>query len=438
MGEQARRLDSWKEIAEYLGRDVRTAMRWAKTQGLPVRRVAGGRGRSVFAFADEIDAWLAGQPGSEPPAAHETASAPVDGHGPAPSRRRMTSRSAVFAAAATLALIAAGATLALRAARRTSEMPVQVSAAADAIRMLDRAGAEHVVHRFDAAVQTVFSRPPAEITDFDADGRVEVTVGVAYYDEPGRRSVRSGELMNLTPRGDLRWKFAFDDTVTFREVAFNGPWALTDWQVSPAGAPARIAVAGHDSVWWASIATVIDHRGRRLSTFVNPGWIESLLWLDQRRLAVAGFNNARDAAVIAVIDTAREHGQAPGSTGTPFECLSCPSDPPVFYATLPRSELNRLTASRFNRAQVSRLGDRIVVMAIEVPGDPLAAAAIYEFGPDLRLRRARYDDAYWDTHRRLELEGRLGHSRATCPERDGPPAIHVWSDAGWQRIAAPR
>src|SRR4051812_6878241 len=54
------RLDSWKEIADYLGRDVRTAMRWAKTHGLPVRRVAG-KGRSVFAFRNEIDEWLAGR-----------------------------------------------------------------------------------------------------------------------------------------------------------------------------------------------------------------------------------------------------------------------------------------------------------------------------------------------------------------------------------------
>jgi len=56
MAEQSRRLDSWKEIADYVGKDVRTAMRWAKSDGLPVRRVAGVRGRSVFAFTGEIDA----------------------------------------------------------------------------------------------------------------------------------------------------------------------------------------------------------------------------------------------------------------------------------------------------------------------------------------------------------------------------------------------
>ena len=50
------RLDSWKEIALYLRRGLRTAQRWEREAGLPVRRVAGERG-AVYAFAAEIDAW---------------------------------------------------------------------------------------------------------------------------------------------------------------------------------------------------------------------------------------------------------------------------------------------------------------------------------------------------------------------------------------------
>src|ERR1700760_1633430 len=52
------RLDSWKAIAAYLQRDERTVQRWERELGLPVRRVPGGRGRSVFAYLHEIEAWL--------------------------------------------------------------------------------------------------------------------------------------------------------------------------------------------------------------------------------------------------------------------------------------------------------------------------------------------------------------------------------------------
>ena len=34
------RLDSWKEIATYLGRGVRTAQRWEREEGLPVHRLS--------------------------------------------------------------------------------------------------------------------------------------------------------------------------------------------------------------------------------------------------------------------------------------------------------------------------------------------------------------------------------------------------------------
>lgn len=54
-------LQSWKEIATYLDRDERTAQRWEKSAGLPVRRLGKGRGSSVYAYPSEIEAWRMAQ-----------------------------------------------------------------------------------------------------------------------------------------------------------------------------------------------------------------------------------------------------------------------------------------------------------------------------------------------------------------------------------------
>jgi hypothetical protein len=51
------RLDSWKEIAAYLKRDVSTVQRWEKKEGLPVHRLPHDKLGSVFAFKPELDAW---------------------------------------------------------------------------------------------------------------------------------------------------------------------------------------------------------------------------------------------------------------------------------------------------------------------------------------------------------------------------------------------
>lgn len=53
------RLDSWKEIAVHLQRDVRTAQRWEKQEGLPVHRHMHGERGSVYAYTDELDQWWA-------------------------------------------------------------------------------------------------------------------------------------------------------------------------------------------------------------------------------------------------------------------------------------------------------------------------------------------------------------------------------------------
>lgn len=51
-------LNSWKEIAVYLKRGVRTVQRWEETLELPVHRVSGGDRAPVFAYEHEIDGWL--------------------------------------------------------------------------------------------------------------------------------------------------------------------------------------------------------------------------------------------------------------------------------------------------------------------------------------------------------------------------------------------
>jgi TolB-like protein/tetratricopeptide (TPR) repeat protein len=52
-----RRLESWKAIAAYLGRDVTTVRRWEKREALPVHRLHHSKLGSVYAYTTELDAW---------------------------------------------------------------------------------------------------------------------------------------------------------------------------------------------------------------------------------------------------------------------------------------------------------------------------------------------------------------------------------------------
>src|SRR5689334_5432238 len=55
------RLDSWKEIASYLKRGVRTVRRWERQEGLPVHRHSHSKQATVYAFVDELGEWLRGR-----------------------------------------------------------------------------------------------------------------------------------------------------------------------------------------------------------------------------------------------------------------------------------------------------------------------------------------------------------------------------------------
>ena len=63
------RLDSWKEIATYLQREIRTVQRWEKSEGLPIHRHYHQKIGTVFAYVEEIDVWI-----------HSRASLPLRSH----------------------------------------------------------------------------------------------------------------------------------------------------------------------------------------------------------------------------------------------------------------------------------------------------------------------------------------------------------------------
>jgi len=52
-------LNSWKEIAAYLDRGVRTVQRWERDLRLPVHRIGKGNRSPVYASIAELKFWLA-------------------------------------------------------------------------------------------------------------------------------------------------------------------------------------------------------------------------------------------------------------------------------------------------------------------------------------------------------------------------------------------
>ncbi len=56
-GDHDRKLESWKEIASFFERDLRTVIRWEKELGLPIHRYPGRSKGRVYAHTNELRAW---------------------------------------------------------------------------------------------------------------------------------------------------------------------------------------------------------------------------------------------------------------------------------------------------------------------------------------------------------------------------------------------
>jgi transcriptional activator of cad operon len=112
------RLESWKDIAAYLRRDVRTVQRWEQTDGLPVHRHKRAHRPLPYAYKAELDAWWTSRSDFSP--------------SPPPSRPRYL----VASVASALVVVAIGATLWIARSRASHGLSAAPGSAEKSIAVL--------------------------------------------------------------------------------------------------------------------------------------------------------------------------------------------------------------------------------------------------------------------------------------------------------------
>jgi hypothetical protein len=424
--EPARRLNSWKQIAAYLGRDRRTVMRWEKRAGMPVHRIPGSNtGRSVYAFGHELDDWLSngenGQTGSTP-----------GGSGWSP-RARATAK-----LASGVVLLGALTPILLRVAGggQTSSVITTVEARGSAVVAQDQHG--QPLWSYSDPEGSVFTGFQAfGMADFDGDSQDGIVIAANAEGGPGQHLLR-GELLGLSAHGALRWRRLLVDTLHFGAASFGGPWVSNQMAVRRIDDRLRIVWASHDYRWWPSIVEIVDGQGKVTGKFVNSGWILSSEVVESPegdRVLLGGISNSRAGAMLAVLAGDFVHGSSPEDTNGGFACLDCGEEDALAYFVFPPSHVNRASGLPYNRtAGIEVTDDGVRVIVIE-GAEGSNVQWIYDFSPELELVRVTPGDSYWPTHRLLRLEGRIDHSEEECSERSGT-TVRRWTRAeGWVDVA---
>jgi hypothetical protein len=399
-------LESWKEIAAFIGRDLRTAMRWAKEKGMPVRRVPGGKRGRVFAYAEEIREWLhqdgtgggiktgdceaadsetvdgkkkevvswakegkaaplgvRAEPLRFPNASERSEVAADDLRAVAPAavlalsaaedarRRRIRNWWVLGTVAAVLVLVVAVVARVRAVSGGATAQPITARLGGDFIEAKD--GGERVIwtHRFaepvaiPAAAGFPDGRDLMRIADFYGDGQREVAAIVSLQKSPNRDETAASEVDFFSAGGQLRWRYVPDRTFQFGTHALKSPWAVHDLLVSNADGKSTLWVASNHHTWGNSFVVQLDPRtGEEKLRFVNTGIVYVLheVRTAEKTYLLVGGFNNEWGGSLAIFDEKRAFGASPQTTGSRHECLSCPAGVPDYYFVFPRTEINTL------------------------------------------------------------------------------------------------
>jgi hypothetical protein len=423
------RLDSWKEIAHYLGRDVRTVIRWERDRGLPVSRVPGGKRSRVFAHPDELDHWLTHAPAhieSEPIAP----TAPIENSSAWP---RPLLAGGLLLAVVLLASLPNSAGGAAPVRVSLTDTDLQAFGAGDQLLWSRRVTSTRVQ---PSSTRWWF------VGQLDGDTSPDVLAAIEATQpspDPPRgalpRLAGDATLWRYSAGGAAQWSFTATDQIRVKDDGFGPPWALSDLAVYSVGGRRRIAWAVHQFTWWPSLLISLNEQGDRLGTFVNAGWIRAVeATPDGKYLLVTGVSNSRSSYVLAVLDAARPFGRSPEPPGSATECLNCEAGDPVKYFVWPRTDVSMVQSFPADGPSISTFGDGSVHVHVHETMGPGIGTSIYELTPDMTLRAARFSDAFWTRHDALQQAGALDHAGSSCPERAGR-RVDVWTPAsGWQPV----
>lgn len=429
---RGRQLHSWKEVAAYLGVTVRSAQRWEKSAGLPVRRLGSGRSARVVAFTGELDEWIraggaaAAQPGNSVAAGERRPRL----------RRRLL---AAFAAGCVAILV-----LVLWSLEGAGE-PENWSLSADGtLTVRDARGTVLWQKQFPGQHREAdpASPPPVLVADIDGDGRREVLL---QRFPPGLSRPYSS-LLCFEHEGRLRWEFRYDARKTFGGRTFEPEFRPQ--LVVPArlrGHRFLVTVANH-RIWYPSQVALLEARsGRLVEEYWHPGLIRHGLLHDldrdgQEEFLFAGINNPGEGLGHAALGVLKlPFSQAPRNVAPGGERF-----PPVTgggefrYVLFPQPDVNRAAGMWPipNELAIDHRGRIRVALPL-----PEAGAIVYYLDDTLAVVECRFSDNLFALHERYYRQGLLDHRlserelaqlRRVIPFPAAPDGNHPELDRLWR------
>jgi hypothetical protein len=369
----------WKGIAAHFEVTVRTAQSWESDLAMPVHRETESATR-VFAYADELDAWMAARRSSPEP------SPAIASQSPRHAKSWMAGTAAVLFAAAAVIWLWPG-----------DVRPEAVELRGRNLVARDAAGRVVWQHEFEKLPdahwsgsagpdQRELTRP--QIGDFDGDGRQEVLF--TYFNE--YRTYHVSELYCFENDGTVRWRFLPGRTVRDANGEYAPPYTIRAVIPIPGRnrQPGAIAVVSVHYLEHPAQVAILSLQGKVLGEYWHGGYFFTGVLADlendgRDELYLAGISNANREATVVALDPRHLRGASKDSDPR-FRLSGFEEGEEVARILLPATEFTRQTAEFPVPSRVQVRDGRLVVTVRQNYSaccEPDTPEVEYQFGPRL-------------------------------------------------------
>jgi hypothetical protein len=408
-GKKENILTSWKEIAAYLDRDVRTCVRWEKRYGLPVHRLEKDSKAKVFTYKDEIDVWLAGR----------TSPAALNPSGGGRARFFGRAFPVLFALAA---LAAAAYFLFLKpAADLTRSVPADFHIRGSELVIVNAKGNE--LWSFDThleglenedfyrghfqekrqGINYVPNWPYVMILDINGDSRSEVLFCTQTRLEDGE-----GTLICFDDRGTELWRFEAGRELDFGGKIYRKEYRIFGLNVEDYdgdGSPELLVISFHKPDWPCQ-TVLLDPAGKVEGEFWNAGYLMDGSSGDidgdgKKELVLSGVNNEYNMGCVAVFEAGSLRGSSPQQKDA-FRSPGLGAGGQSAYILFPKSDVHEA---------IRKQGDPVNYFWIH-EGDGLTAETcetqiLYDLDRSLACRAVTLSNDFLNLHQEFFLAGKV-------------------------------